>query len=163
MKQPDRVRAFLRQMRTLPLSWLSLSRGKRLLIVMLSYWLGVAGLLFLFPRVHNGASMFLPIISACWLFRYRGMFVSLVLNGVAFQLTYLFLLRGMLPDQAFVEGGLIGFGTSLGLGLVVCWLRTAVDLVHVARQQALAAEQERLLARSEGRRVGKGGGVGWGV
>ena len=103
MKQPDRVRAFLRQMRTLPLSWLSLSRGKRLLIVMLSYWLGVAGLLFLFPRVHNGASMFLPIISACWLFRYRGMFVSLVLNGVAFQLTYLFLLRGMLPDQAFVD------------------------------------------------------------
>ncbi len=146
MKQPDRASAFLRQMHTLPLSWLSLSRGKRLLIVTLSYWLGVAGLWFLFPRTHNGASMFLPIVSACWLFRYRGMLMSLVLNGVAFQLTYLFLLRGMLPDQAFVEGGLIGFGTSLGLGLVVCWLRTAVDLVHVARQRALAAEQEHLQA-----------------
>src|SRR5947209_16600328 len=145
MKQPDRVRAFLRQMRTLPLSWLSLSRGKRLLIVMLSYWVGVTGLWFLFPRTHNGASMFLPIISACWLFRYRGMFMSLVLNGVAFQLTYLFLLRGMLPDQAFVEGGLTGFGTSLGLGLVICWLRTAVDLVQVARQQALLLRCKRLL------------------
>ena len=89
--------------------------------------------------------MFLPIASACWLFRYRGLLISLVLNGIAFQLTYLFLLRGMLPDRAFVEGGIIGFGTSLGLGLVVCWLRTAVDLVQVARQQALAAEQERLL------------------
>ncbi len=146
MKQPDRARIFLRQIHLFPLSWLSLSRGKRLLIVTLSYWLGVAGLWFLFPRVHNGASMFLPIVSACWLFRYRGMLISLVLNGVAFQLTYFFLLRGMLPDQAFVEGGVLGFGTSLGLGLVVCWLRTAVDLVHVARQQALAAEQERLLA-----------------
>src|SRR5205085_250875 len=101
----------------------------------------------------NGASMFLPIISACWLFRYRGMFVSLVLNGVAFQLTYLFLLRGMLPDQAFVEGGLIGFGTSLGLGLVVCWLRTAVDLVHVARQHALVAEQDRLQALQAERHI----------
>src|SRR5207245_8898201 len=109
-------------------------------------WLGIAGCWFLFPRVHNGASMFLPIISSCWLFRYRGMLISLVLNGGAFQLTYLFLLRGMLPDQAFVEGGILGFGTSLGLGLVVCWLRTAVDLVHVARQRALAAEQERVLA-----------------
>ncbi len=89
--------------------------------------------------------MFLPIVSACWLFRYRGLLISLVLNGIAFQLTYLFLLRGMLPDRAFVEGGIIGFGTSLGLGLVVCWLRTAVDLVQVARQQAIAAEQERLL------------------
>jgi len=90
--------------------------------------------------------MFLPIVSACWLFRYRGLLISLVLNGVAFQLTYVFLLRGMLPDHAFVEGGVLGFGTSLGLGLVVCWLRTAVDRVHLARQQALAAEQERLLA-----------------
>jgi len=145
MKQPDRVSAFPRRMHTLPLSWLSLSVGKRLLIVALSYGLGVAGLWFLFPLVHNGASMFLPIVSACWLFRYRGLLISLVLNGIAFQLTYLFLLRGMLPDHAFVEGGIIGFGTSLGLGLVVCWLRTAVDLVQVARQQALAAEQERLL------------------
>jgi len=97
--------------------------------------------------------MFLPIISACWLFRYRGMLISLVLNGVAFQLTYSFLLRGMLPDQAFVEGGVLGFGTSLGLGLVVCWLRTAVDLVHVARQRALAAEQERLQALQAERQV----------
>ena len=145
MKHPDRVSTFPRQMHTLPLSWLSLSVDKRLLIVVLSYGLGVAGLWFLFPLVHNGASMFLPIVSACWLFRYRGLLISLVLNGIAFQLTYLFLLRGMLPDHAFVEGGIIGFGTSLGLGLVVCWLRTAVDLVQVARQQALAAEQERLL------------------
>jgi signal transduction histidine kinase len=145
MKQPDRASSFPRQVRTFPLSLLNLSRGKRLLIVALSYCLGVVGLWFLFPLVHNGATMFLPIVSACWLFRYRGMLISLVLNGIIFQLTYFFLLRGLLPDQAFVEGGIIGFGTSLGLGFVVCWLRTAVDLVHVARQQALAAEQERLL------------------
>ena len=153
MKLPDHASAFLRQVHMLPLSWLSLSLGKRLLIVTLSYWVGVAGLWFLFPLVHNGASMFLLIVSACWLFSYRGMLVSLVLNGIAFQLTYLFLLRGILPDQAFVEGGVIGFGTSLGLGLVVCWLRTAVDLVHVARQRALAAEQERLQALQAERQV----------
>src|SRR4249920_84510 len=115
MKKPDRVSAFPRQIHTLPLSWLSLSVGKRLLIVALSYGLGVAGLWFLFPLVHNGASMFLPIISACWLFRYRGMLISLVLNGVAFQLTYFFLLRGMLPDQAFVEGGFLDLEPRWGL------------------------------------------------
>jgi signal transduction histidine kinase len=131
----------------LPISWLSLSRGKRLLIVTLSYILGEAGLWVLFPLVHNGATMFLPIISACWLFYYRGLVVSLVLNGIAFQITYYLLLRGMLPDQAFIEGGIIGFGTSLGLGLVVCWLRTAVELVRAAHQRTLAAEHERLLAQ----------------
>jgi signal transduction histidine kinase len=114
---------------------------------MLSYVLGIVGLCYLFPLVHNGASMFLPIISTCWLFRYRGLLVSLILNGIAFQLTYIFLLRGMLPNQDFIEGGVLGFGTSLGLGLVVCWLRTAVDKVHLARQQALDAEQERLQAQ----------------
>jgi signal transduction histidine kinase len=145
MRQPERASVFPRQVRTFPLSLLDLSRGKRLLIVALSYFLGTAGLCFLFPLVHNGATMFLPIVSACWLFRYRGMLISLVLNGIIFQMAYFLLLRGMLPDQAFVEGGIIGFGTSLGLGLVVCWLRTAVDQVRVARQQALAAEQARLL------------------
>ena len=146
MKQPEWGRTFLRNIQLFPLSLLSLSRSQRLLIVAFSSWLGVIGLWFLFPLVHNGASMFLPIISASWLFRYRGMLISLVFSGIAFQLTYFFLLRGMLPDQAFVEGGVLGFGTSLGLGLVVCWLRTAVDLLHVARQQALVAQQERLRA-----------------
>lgn len=144
---------FLRQIHIFPIYWLKLSLGKRLLIVVLSYVVGIVGLWFLFPLVHNGASMFLPIISACWLFRYRGMIVSLVLNGIAFQLTYSLLLRGMLPDQAFIEGGVLGFGTSLGLGLVVCWLRTAVDLVHLARQQAFTADQERLLALQAERQV----------
>jgi signal transduction histidine kinase len=144
MKYPDRVRALQRQIRTFPLTWLSLSRGSRLFLVALSYGLGIVGLWLLFPPTHNGATMFLPVVSACWLFRYRGLLISLVLNGIAFQLTYIFLLQGMLPDQAFVEGAIIGFGTSLGLGLVVCWLRTTVDQVHLARQQTLAAEQEHL-------------------
>lgn len=140
------AKTVLRQLHLVPLSLLSLSRVKRLLLVTISYCLGVAGLWFLFPLAHNGASMFLPIVSACWLFRYRGLLISLLLNGVAFQLTYDFRLRGMLSDQAFIVGGLLGFGTSLGLALVVCWLRTAVDLVQRTRQIALVAEQERWLA-----------------
>jgi signal transduction histidine kinase len=146
MKQRDRTHTFLQWMHTLPLSWLTYSRHQRLLIVICTYWLGITGLWFLFPRTHNGSSMFLPIVSACWLFRYRGLLISLVLNGIAFQLTYIFLLRGMLPDQAFVEGGIIGFGTSLGLGLVICWLRTTIELLDATRQQALTLQQERLQA-----------------
>jgi signal transduction histidine kinase len=153
MQPLDHVRNALQQIRTVPLSWLSLSLRTRLLIVAISYGLGVPGLWFLFPLVHNGASMYLPIVAACWLFRYRGLLISLILNGIAFQLTYTFLLRGLLPTQDFVEGGLIGFGTSLALGLVVCWIRTAVDQVQVARQQALIAEQERMLAQEAERKA----------
>src|SRR5690242_11536989 len=134
MKQRDRADTLLRRISAFPLSWLDLSLGKRLLIVLLAYILGEIGLWFLFPLAHNGATMFLPVICACWLFRYRGLLVSMVLNGLAFQCTYLLLLRGMLSDQAFMLGGIIGFVTSLGVGLVICWLRTAVDAIQLARQ-----------------------------
>jgi DNA polymerase III delta prime subunit len=127
MKQPDRASTFLRQIRLSLLSVLRLSRGKRLLIVMLSYWLGGVGLWFLLPRVHTGAIMFLPVVSACWLFRYRGILVSLVLNGVTFHLTNFFLLGDIFSNQAFKEKGMLGMGISLGLGLAICKLRTRVD------------------------------------
>jgi signal transduction histidine kinase len=153
MKQSDRASTFLRQIHTFPLSALRLARSLRLLIVTLSYGLGVPGLWFFFPRVHNGASILLPIICACWLFRYRGLVVSLVLNVIAMCLVFFLLLRHLLSDGAFVERVAVGSGISLGLGLVICWLRTAVDLMHLARQMAQAAEQERLQAEHAERLV----------
>lgn len=144
MKLSDMVRVCLRPIGAFPLSWLNLSWRNRLLLVILSYVLGYIGLWFFFPQAHNGITMFLPVGCACWLYRYRGLLISMVLNGIIFQLSYVFFWKGILPDQAFVEGGIIGFVTSLGLGLVVCWLRTAVDLVYASRQRVFDAEQARL-------------------
>src|SRR5215813_13231366 len=84
--------SFFRQVLLFLLSALHLSRGKRLLIVTICYGLAIPALWFLYPRLNNGASMLLPIISACWLFRYRGLFITLVLDVVAMVLVYLFLL-----------------------------------------------------------------------
>src|SRR5947207_3373803 len=88
------------------------------------------------------AALSLSIVSARWLFGYRGLLVSFVLNGLVFYLVYLFLLRSMLPN--FEEIGVLGFGISLGLGLLVFGLRMRVDLVHVARKFLLAPLQEGL-------------------
>jgi len=141
MKQPDRARTFLRKIPLFPLYLLSLSRGKRLLIVILSYGLAIPGLWFFFPRLHNGASMLVSIICLCWLFRYRGLLISMFSTALAILLIYRYLLVGRWSGPALVEWVVLGFFTSLLLGLTICWLRTAVDLVQVARQQALAAEQ----------------------
>jgi signal transduction histidine kinase len=89
--------------------------------------------------------MALFIISACWLFRYRGMLICIPATLVAIWLIYLYLLPyALTPGQTFEERAIIGFGVSLLLGLVVCWIRTAVDLMYEARSRALAAEEERL-------------------
>jgi len=146
MKQPDHVRTFLRNIHLFPLALLSLSRGKRLLIVILSYGVAIPGLWFFFPRLHNGASMLVSIICLCWLFRYRGLLISMFSIALVMWLIYHYMLWERWYGHALVERVVLGFGISLLLGLTICWLRTAVDLVHVARQQALAAEQERLLA-----------------
>lgn len=145
MKNLERTWVLPRQISKFPHQWLGLSRGKRWLLVSFSYVLGVVGLWLFFPPTHNGATMFLPIVCACWLFRYHGLLISMLLNGVAFQATYYLLLRGLLPDSAYIEGGIIGFITSLLIGLIVCWLRASVDTVQVARQQVMETEHARLL------------------
>ena len=146
MKQPDWAMTFLRNIQLFPLSLLSLSLGKRLLIVILSYGVAIPGLWFFFPRLHNAASMIVTIICLCWLFRYRGLLISIFSTALAMGLIYYYLLGERESAQMLVERVVLGFGISFLLGLTICWLRTAVDLVHVARQQALVAQQERLRA-----------------
>jgi signal transduction histidine kinase len=143
MKQPHYLQTVYRNIQLFPLTLLSLSRGKRLLIATLSYGLAIPGLWFFFPLLHNGASMVVSVICLCWFFRYRGLLISIASSTLAMWLIYSYLLGESESSQILVERVILGFGNSLLLGLMICWLRTAVDLVHVARQQALAAEQER--------------------
>jgi signal transduction histidine kinase len=136
----------LRKIQLLPLSLLSLSRGKRVLIVILSYGLAFPGLWFFFPRLQNGASMLVSIICLCWFFRYRGLLISIFSTALAMGVIYRYLLGKGESAQTLVERVILGSCLSFLLGLTICWLRTAVDLVQEARQQTLAAQQERLQA-----------------
>src|SRR5437764_11114856 len=117
MKQPDHVRTFLRKIHLFPLSLLSLSRGKRLLIVILSYGLAIPGLWFFFPLVHNAASMIVSIICLCWLFRYRRLLISIFSAALAIRLVYHFLWGELWSGQALLEMVALGFGIALLLGV----------------------------------------------
>ncbi len=153
MKQGNRVRALLARIQTFPLYLLNLSMAKRLLVVLFSHILGVAGLWFFFPVLHNAASMLLPLVCLCWLFSYRGLLLSLFSTGAAMFLAYHFFLDDTFIGRALLERAISGFGVSFLLSLSICWLRAAIDLAHQARQQALTAEQERLLALEKERQA----------
>jgi len=146
MKQCKRAYTFLSQIQTFPLFLLSLSTRKRILIVLFSYVLAVPALWFFFPQLHNVASMILPIICLCWLFRYWGLLINMLSTAVTFWLVYYFLVGNTESQQAFEQRVVIGSGISFLLGFTICLLRTATDNIRAARQQALAAEQKRLLA-----------------
>lgn len=154
MKQGNRANPFL--WGTFPLYLLKLSVSTRLLIALISYGLGILGLWFFFPHLNNAASMILPIVCLCWFFSYRGLLISLFSVVSAIWLIFHYLSGDRLSAQTIVERAALGLGIALLLGLSICWLREAIDLVHVARQQALTAEQERLLALERERQLSIG-------
>jgi signal transduction histidine kinase len=146
MKQTHRASTLLWRVRTFPLTLLNLPLSKRLLIVLLSYAIAIPALWFFFPHLHNAASMILPIICLCWFFSYRGLLVSILSLFGVIWLVYPYLPGSTLPHQNIIERTFIGLVIVIQLGLTICWLRSAIDLVQQARQQALTEKQERLLA-----------------
>jgi signal transduction histidine kinase len=153
MKLTDYVRIFAQKIYTFPLTLLRLSMRKRLLIVLISHALGIAGLWFFFPVLNDAASMLLPIICLCWLFSYRGLLISFFSTVLAVLLIYHYLYKGTMSPPALLERIAVGLTLALLLSLTICWLRTAIDLVHATRQQALTAEQKQLLALESERQI----------
>jgi signal transduction histidine kinase len=146
MKRPGYVNSPLERTYTFPLVLLRLSIAQRLLIVSLTYILGVYGLWFFYPTLHSAASMLLPLICVCWLFSYRGLLISFLSMILTALFVYHYLHNAVLSDQSFVERVIIGLTIGLSISMIICWLRAAVDLVQAARQQAVTAEQKRLQA-----------------
>jgi len=146
MKYMHRAHVLYEQIHLMPLVLLRLSLGKRLFVVLLSYGIGIPGLWFFFPQLHNAASMLVPIICLCWLFSYRGLLLSLLSVTGTVLVVYYYLLKEPVSGQAAVERAGLALVVALAIGLVICWLRQAVDLIYVARQQALTAEHKHLLA-----------------
>jgi signal transduction histidine kinase len=139
-------RALLWRIRVFPLLLLHLSLNIRLFLCLLSYIAGAWGLWFSYPRLGNAATMVLPIIIFCWFLSYRGLLISFFSTMSALWIIYRYLSGNLLPLHIILDRTMIGFVINLLLGLTICWLREALDLLFVARKQALTAEQERVLA-----------------
>lgn len=141
-----RAHAILWRLRIFPLALLRLSFSTRFLICLFSYGLGILGLWFFFPRLNVAASMILPIICLCWLFSYRGLLFSFFSTVSGIWLLAHYFYGGRVLVQTIVERAVLGLGVSFLLGLIICWLRAALDLLSEVRQRTLTAEHERLLA-----------------
>lgn len=139
-------RAFLWRLRVLPLLLLHLSRRARILLCLIAYLVGTWGLWFSYPLLGNAATMVMPIIVFCWLFSYRGLLLSFFSTMSALWIIYHYLSGDILTIGAILDRTTIGIVINFLLGLTICWLREALDLLFVARKRALTAEQERVVA-----------------
>lgn len=116
----------------------------------LSIWLGTfpisLGLYTLFFSAHNGAIVVFPILVGSWLFKYRGLFISVFCIGIAIYLLDGIFFPTNFPGNSNLFGVLIGSIFGFALGFIAGGLRQAFDMVMQSRQQVVLAEREKMLA-----------------
>ena len=113
--------------------------------------MGLGTLFFL--TVHNGIIGVLPILAGAWLFKYRGMLISVISTTIATYLMNSIYFASSFASHANVLGALIGSIFGIIVGLVICVLRQAFDTVVASRQQVMLAEYEKMLAYESNRQA----------
>jgi signal transduction histidine kinase len=113
--------------------------GSSLIICMVLYTL-------LFPLMHNGSIVMLTILLSAWLFKYRGMFINVIITSIAIYIINNIFYSSIVSEIANLF--VLLFGTIVGtlIGLIGCLLRQAFDTVVASRQKVMQAEQEKVQA-----------------
>jgi len=129
-----------------PLSLLTLPSKIRLYIVILSYPVSFILYWFIFPVTHNGTTIVLPTVLAAWMFRARtAILCSLIAFSGVVVLNSLMLSTLLWPSNLTITS-LLGFLAAILVGLMISSVRYALYQVEAARQRALEAEQQKILA-----------------
>src|SRR6266702_2367995 len=129
-----------------PLSLLTLPSKIRLYIVILSYPVSFILYWFIFPVTHNGTMIILPTVLAAWMFRAR---IAMLCSSMAFSGVIVLnslMLRTLFWPSSFTITSLLGFLAAILVGLMISSVRYALYQVEAARQRALEAEQQKILA-----------------
>ena len=139
----------MRALKTWPIFLLTFSFRVRLILTTVTFICCLGIFLFVFPSTHNGTSIVIPIIFSAWLFRFRGLVLSIIATAIALTCIYSLMLQTIFWPRPFLLLALTGFLTGVFVGLVVSSLRYTVDVVEDARRHAQDAEEQRVLALAQ--------------
>ncbi len=127
----------------------------RLGIVVLLFLICVILLVFGFPSPYDGSLFAVPVALAAWLFKQRGAFLCIGGTLLVIAVTYQVRANGLGP-QSLLTVLIIGAVALMTEGLVIAYLRHALDLVQAAQsnaQQAQQAQQQATLAYEQQRQL----------
>jgi signal transduction histidine kinase len=134
---------FLSNLPRLPLN---LPYRVRLSIAMLSFLLCLGFFVFVIPALYNGALFAIPVALSAWMFKQRGALISAGCTVLVLIVYNSISAGSMLWPSRLVMSFSIG---SVGLvieGLIIGFLRDALDMADAARVKAQLAEQQLTLA-----------------
>lgn len=137
----------------LPRLLLNLPYRVRLGVAMLSFLLCLGFFVFVIPALYNGALFAIPVAFSAWMFKQRGALIS-----VALTVLVLMVYNSISADSIWWPYGLVmSFSIgSVGLvieGLIIGFLRDALDIADAARVKAQLAEQQLTLAYEQQQRL----------
>jgi signal transduction histidine kinase len=123
----------------------------RICIVSISFpiFLGLSFLFF--PITHNPTVAIIPILFSSWLFKYRGMLISVLITAIVMTTLNDIFLPTLFPWPLSLIAPLIGLLVGSFIGLLICFLRYAFDLVVESRLKVLQAEHDKMLADEQQR------------
>jgi len=130
--------------------------------VRLCIWIGTfpicLGLYALFfAATRNGMIAVIPILAGSWLFKYRGMLISIVFTTVVIYLLNYIFFAASFAGNSNLFGAFIGTIFGVTVGSVTCLLRQAFDTVVASRQKVMQAEHEKMLAYESKREAQEAG------
>ncbi len=131
---------------TLPRLPLNLPYRARLTVAMLSFLLCLGFFVFVIPALHNGALFAIPVALSAWMFKQRGALISAGCTMLVLIVYNTISAGSILWPSGLVMSFSIG---SVGLvieGLIIGFLREALDMADAARVKAQLAEQQLTLA-----------------
>ncbi len=134
---------FLSNLPRLPLN---LPYRVRLSVAMLSFLLCLGFFVFVIPALHNGALFAIPVALSAWMFKQRGALISAGCTVLVLIVYNSISAGSILWPSRLVMSFSIG---SVGLvieGLIIGFLREALDMADAARVKAQLAEQQLTLA-----------------
>ena len=145
--------------KTLSVLFINLPFRVRLSIVMLSYLLGLAIFTLVFLPSHNGSILAIPVALAAWMFKPRGVVISLGCTILALIVFNSLSVGGILWPASLMLTFLSGSFALVIEGVVISTLRNALDMARAldmaqaARLKSEQAEQQLALAYEQQRQL----------
>ena len=125
----------------------------RFIIVTVCFLVCLVIYMLVFPVIHQGNILTIPVIMAAWMFKKRGMLIIIGIGIVLLMIYHTHRLGSIWWPTPFALSFLGSVLILLFVGFVITALRDFVDEIDTARRQAQQAQEQLALAYEQQRQL----------
>jgi signal transduction histidine kinase len=143
----------MRKLNTWPRALLKFPLAVRIAIVGGTIFFSLLIYILIFPSVHNGNILAIPVGVSAWIFKKRGLFTFLSVGLCTLAIYHIIRLHTVLWPLSFTLSILGGIVILTIIGLIIVALRDLLDAEEDARLKAQEAERQTAVAYEQQRQL----------